>query len=837
VIVGDQKLPGYIITDLAGNVVDEWRILDSVREKYFTIALAPDGGLYALGDRVNRILPDGRWRDGWAYAPPVQHPVARIGSDERGGVYLIRRTDYRNLWEADVHRLREDGQYDRLITRDVPFREGLRSDWIVEASPDGKRVYLNGSHRYIDTYDEDGHYVRSLRVSRPWYHGTPTRLAVGPSGQVATLEIVSNAYGDQIVEFGPDGHPRWELATGPRREEDWLRARLTVDRLSRTHVVYESRQAVISLDGSGRLLRQVASPSWPVDVASDPSGITAVKASGRHVGRVALYEADGSPRWDIECACDETGGVAILGDMVLVANSVAGRLDALSLADGSVRPAPLPDRSYSGWPADIATAADRLYLLDTVRGVVEVWWLGEAGLVAESQLAIGRRAERISVDALGRVAVLTLDGRVRVYGSDGRLGHDVAVNELPGPQDSLTRDLAFDPQGRLLVTDGAAGRVLILTLPPVQPGPTATPVTGGGSCSVRGDKRAAPELVRLGQAVTVTLELSVDCPQSRPADIDLAILVDDEAGTAFFEIRGRRATWGFILEDLVRSLDLERHRVAVFDYHYAMLQPLTDDRDKLIEAVRSLGLRQPITSQIEFEHVIGHLMTQGRPSAQKVILFAPFIGVREDGPEHRGGRLARSRGVRVVVMDWGFYPWLAQQMARDWQLEDVILMRVASSRDDILVYHREFSVAGLLGRVLDLPPPQMATDVSIVDDLSEAVRYVSGSAQPAASGDTVLAWTMAGLPEGGLRLSYRVLPQRVGRHAVNDMAEAQFKEPDGLRRTFVFPRPEIEVVAGQDTATPQPTATQTPEPAAGIRLPYVGVAAREEPSLGVGTHR
>lgn len=69
------------------------------------------------------------------------------------------------------------------------------------------------------------------------------------------------------------------------------------------------------------------------------------------------------------------------------------------------------------------------------------------------------------------------------------------------------------------------------------------------------------------------------------------------------------------------------------------------------------------------------------------------------------------------------------------------------------------------------------------------------------------------------------------------MAEAQFKEPDGLRRTFVFPRPEIEVVAGQDTATPQPTATQTPEPAAGIRLPYVGVAAREEPSLGVGTHR
>jgi hypothetical protein len=85
--------------------------------------------------------------------------------------------------------------------------------------------------------------------------------------------------------------------------------------------------------------------------------------------------------------------------------------------------------------------------------------------------------------------------------------------------------------------------------------------------------------------------------------------------------------------------------------------------------------------------------------------------------------------------------------------------------------------------------------LTIRDELPSDMVYVPGSANPAPTrmGAGFLEWDFAGVPPG--EITYLVIPQRVGRHPTNIVAEASFRDRLGGEGGATFPVPVVRVIA------------------------------------------
>lgn len=416
---------------------------------------------------------------------------------------------------------------------------------------------------------------------------------------------------------------------------------------------------------------------------------------------------------------------------------------------------------------------------------------------------------RLDIGPTGDVFVLTTDGIVWRHDERGDIvaGWDASAFSAG---DSDVVDLAADDDGRVYTLDRAANTVRVWAADPA--GVPERPISRAGACRLRGDKRAAPSSVRLGEPVTVTLEVGGECPDTAPrADIVLAI---DRSGS-MNDNGGITATREAAL-DFLDGLDLSEDRVAVVAFNTTpqLVLPLSDDASAARGAILSLtaigGTDLAAALDLSAAELFG---LRGRAEAKPVIVFLTD-GRPADGPANTlaAADRAKAAGARIFMIGFG-------------DTDPMIMALSATTPEDAYFAADPSTLADIYAEIASrISADVLARSISIMDVLPPDMRYLSMVEGPAptVSGST-LRWSLRDLPFGGLRLAYRVEPQRLGVHPTNVEASADFV--DGLEREgrLRFPVPKVEVLSlhpsPTPTLTPFPTATQTPIPPRPIFLP------------------
>jgi Mg-chelatase subunit ChlD len=407
----------------------------------------------------------------------------------------------------------------------------------------------------------------------------------------------------------------------------------------------------------------------------------------------------------------------------------------------------------------------------------------------------------VAVDSSENVYALTLDGLVWKLDRSGSVvaGWDVSAFSAG---DSLVVDLAVDDDERVYTVDQAAQTVRVWAPDPeVVPEP---PTRRGGACAVRGDKRAAPETVRLGDEVTVRLSVGGRCPQSAPrADIVLVIdqsysMVANGGITATIEAA----------REFIGRIDFGRDRVGVvaFNNTAQLLSPLTSNA---AEALAALDRIEPIGGTEIALAIRAATNELHGPNARADV--QPAIVLLTDGKDRESEAVlaeaadARALGTRVFTIGFG-------------DIDPMVMVLAASSPED---YYFAPDAGALLAIYTEIASRISASvlvkSLVLVDELPADMAYrgpVEGPA-PVVVGAR-LTWNLNNVPLQGITVSYRLAPQMLGLRPTNVRADAEFVDGLDAAGSLRFPVPRVQVISEAPTPTPTrtpfPTPTRPPRP-------------------------
>ena len=287
--------------------------------------------------------------------------------------------------------------------------------------------------------------------------------------------------------------------------------------------------------------------------------------------------------------------------------------------------------------------------------------------------------------------------------------------------------------------------------------------------------------------------------------MDLALVLADLSYASPGEARDHELSQAEIARRLVRGLDLARVRVAVFQEGHGRRLELSSDEDAILAAIDSVGQRWPYQEPADYADHFGfdkaalHLQADGRPGVPKVILAALRRQPADYPFYETSANATRALGVEVVLLNFESPRTSA-------------LVRVAGGANR-LVDWRDAATADVLFEHIGAPTTwdDQVREVVIVDEVGPDVDFVPRSSFPEADVDgEILTWTAETLTSEGVTLTLRVVPRRPGIVPTNRRAVAEYRDADGVRRSFVFPIPEVEVLAPTPTPTHTPTSTSTP---------------------------
>jgi Mg-chelatase subunit ChlD len=421
---------------------------------------------------------------------------------------------------------------------------------------------------------------------------------------------------------------------------------------------------------------------------------------------------------------------------------------------------------------------------------------------------------RLAVGPGGDVFVLSVDGVVHKFDPTGTLlaQWDVAAFSAGA---SEVVDLAVDAAGRVYTVDRAANTVRVWERDPAAtPEP---PSSRGSTCRLRGDKRAEPEAVQIGQRVTVRLQVGGECPNAAPrADIVLALDRSGSMNASNKITATREAALVFL-----GAIDLGRDRVAVVSFNNGarLVQPLTGDRSAAETAVRAITAVGGTNIAEAFTVSTAELFGPNRRAdAQPVIVLLTDGRDREPDDALAAAADARAGGARVFTIGFGDV--------------DPMVMTLAATSPEYYYYAPDPTRLTDIYRLIAqrITADVLAVSMTVVDTLPPDMRYVVDSARPAATWDAAartLTWQLTRVPFGGITLEFVVEPTQLGRRPTNVQASADYV--DGLTSIgrLRFPVPEVSVLdrapTPTPTYTPYPTATprptETPLPPEPLYLP------------------
>ncbi|MFI0608936.1 MAG: VWA domain-containing protein [Anaerolineae bacterium] len=470
----------------------------------------------------------------------------------------------------------------------------------------------------------------------------------------------------------------------------------------------------------------------------------------------------------------------------------ATRVAALDLADQKVWVYNRTGQAQANWalePAgsfvsigDLAMEAGRIYLADQTNLRIDVRNAADGARLAQIPMPAGPM--KLDVSA-GMVYVLAKDNRVWKYvAADGSLR---AVFNLDGV--TAPNDLAAAPFGRVYIADPLRDQILLY-----EPGgtPMAAPPVEGVGCKVLLGKTAAPDPVERFQLATVQLRVSGACPLG-DGRLDVVLIIDESGSMSGSTIAAaQNAALAFLGELNPKGVQIS---VVSFDTSATVLQPLTNDLRGVVRAVGRLsaGGQTNYVDALEKgrQELVGPASRPGVPRV--AVMMTDGKPTSTDGLDDAAAAL-KATGATVYTIGLGT------------TINDDILKNTVSSRRDLYYAAPTDAQLALVYRNIarSLSAARLLAGGTVVDELPADMRYEPGSAFPPP--DTIqgrtLTWTLGEVPASGRTLSYKVRPQREGRHPTNVQASLTYQDAAGESGQAVFPIPEITVLRARNLLLP-----------------------------------
>lgn len=546
-------------------------------------------------------------------------------------------------------------------------------------------------------------------------------------------------------------------------------------------------------------------------LAADAPGLPATvwALAGGAFGSSWRPAADGAVRQPVALSAH--------GDRVAVLDLLAQEVvilaaDLAEVARWSVAPA----GAFDG-VLDIALGAGRVFVADAQSGALQVWT--DAGLrLATVRIPTGPL--RVAAGPGDTAFVLTASKWVFAYGPGGEpLGAWPAGEPVDRPV-----DLAVDADGVLYIAD-AAGAVRVYARDAAAPA-QLPPAFGAGRCAAVRDKGAAPPEIMLGESVEVQLVVDGACPlDHKKADVVMTI---DKSGSMAQDNKmgaARQAATAFLAQT-----DPLFSRVALvgFDFAATVIQPLTTDRRRLIEQVNTLqasgGTHLVNALEASIDVLVG---PDARPDVAKVIVYMSDGRHTELGsvpiadPPGLAAAIDRARAAGIHVFTIG--------LGRDADTDN--LRRMATDGASYFFSPTPGELRDIYVHIARrIEAAELFATAVVTDRVPANMTFLPGTGrpvEPAVSPDgRTLTWRLAGVPEPGFRLAYRLRPEAPGYWPTNVEAFTDYVDGFGNRGTIVFPIPFVRVRA--PTPTPGPPPTAAPPPTATPRQPiYLPLLIRQ----------
>lgn len=685
--------------------------------------------------------------------------LVRGGSSEDPGSRMLLRFDA------------EGGLIDSRTVAGLgaPTLPELDWPWALALAPDGMALSTGSARFQVLSYDAGG--ALRLRLYGATIHG-PYRPNFSPPSNRAGLTLASSAAGGVLA--------------------------------------FDARDAqVLRFDESGRASFLAGTPDEVLDLSFGEGAYFATTSDGRVLGRPLPPATE--PSWEAACDCALGGRIAAGPGAVYVSRPRELSAATFNPADGLRLRSYRFDAGVGLWPSDLEVAPDgRLYTGDLVAAQVQGWrrpeapdLIWQAGLLAgPRRLAAGRWADSTVI------AAAMADGYVELH--DAADGNLLARWRplLPDGSTPDTSDIALGRNGEVYIADARARAVRVfapgISVPPTpvdEPSPSPTP--SELACTVRGDKRAAPSTLVLGETTAVTLTLAARCPSSsKLVGADIVLIMDRSGSMSGDKIEAARGAARAFAE----LLDVRHHRLGLvsFSDNATVDVPLTTAVAAVVDGLEAIQTGGETNMAASIESALTQLQSAGRPEALPVIVLltdGQYTASTAD-PRVAAGR-ARNWGAQIYAIGLG---------------EDVVASVLADLTGDA---GRTFfaptpsELYPIYSQILRLVLASLAGNLIVDDQLGDGMRYIDGSASPSALVSTGrLRWGRSLLPATGITLSYRLQPQALGCQATNKQALADYTDADGVRRQFAFPVPTVCVVTPSPTptATATPTATPTPQP-------------------------
>lgn len=765
------------------------------------------------------------------------------------------------LATAGVQRVRMPGG---TVDAALPLAAEDRAARSVAVTPDGRIVVPRGAGRALAAYDP----ALGLLGTTPVIGGEPLAVAAGADGRLHALvraDDPDDPRGPLVLSFpeaggAPTVRSAAALQAPPVPEGAWPfaidaalddLAFVTADGRFRVHAQGPSGPrhaalvgaparalwspspsaapddetlmidraadgAVWALDGRDeRIVRfgptgaaevaQVA-PEGAIDLALGAAGEAYVAARDDRLRRLGRRDLD-PPAWEVACACDLGGRLALESDVLYVSRPRTRAVGIHDARTGVAVRADLHLDAGSGlWPSDLSAGDGALITADQVMAQLQTWTRADvpdavwpAGLLAGPR----RVASATSAEGERIVAAVMTDGWIAMHALDSG---NLVGRWLPTLPDGATfhaSDIAAGDDGLIYLADAAARAVRVFEPSaggiPETPDPAPTPTPGPDACIVAGDKRAEPEQVAPGGETRIALSLRADCPnRSRVVGADIVLAIDRSGSMRGAPLAAARAAARAFAE----LLDVRYHRIGLASFADAASVdvPLTDDVAAVIDGLDSLAPGGGTNIAAALRRARENLDRFGRVDSLPVIVLLTDgrHTVGTDDPQVAADA-ARAAGTLIFAVGLGDdldMPALARiagDPARSFR---------APTPSELFPIYRQ-----ILRTVLD----SLAGNVVVTDVLAPGARLVDGSTSPPAVVQPgVLQWGRTVLPSTGITMSYRIRPDWRGCAAANVEASAEYTDGDGVRRRFDFPVPTVCVVPPTATPTASPTPTRAP---------------------------
>lgn len=306
-------------------------------------------------------------------------------------------------------------------------------------------------------------------------------------------------------------------------------------------------------------------------------------------------------------------------------------------------------------------------------------------------------------------------------------------------------------------------------------------------CTVRVDKTAAPGTIRLGETVTVTLEVEGTCPP-RDTIADVVLVIDRSYSMRTDKLDAAKAA----ALDFVNGVDLTFVQVAVvaISERPRVLQSLSSDRPTLLAAISAIAPETGTNLVDAFDLAARELTgALARPAADKVIVFMTD-GRHRSGPDISAiwplHTAATAAGIEIYAIALG------SDADRD------LLRRIATDAGHFYDSPTPAELAAIYrqiaGRVL---APSLLKSARVTDRVPDNMDYVRGSGspvEPTVSPDgKTLTWTLADVKEPGTSLHYQVRPRESGTWPTNVSADLIYTDGFDHDGSLPFPVPTVRV--------------------------------------------